>query len=184
MDSLTRIAHAKREIGLSLGEVATSKGYPPSVISMIPNLIERTGTGDQGNGSITSFYTILADGDDNNDPVVDTARAILDGHIVLSRLNAQMGIYPAVDVSNSISRVMNELISDDHLNASQLFRKHISSYIENKDLLLMGGYTHGQDKDLDDAITMWPKLIDFISQSKSEKANFESAKSALLKLYE
>ena len=184
MDSLTRIAHAKREIGLSLGEVATSKGYPPSVISMIPNLIERTGTGDQGNGSITSFYTILADGDDNNDPVVDTARAILDGHIVLSRLNAQMGIYPAVDVSNSISRVMNELISDDHLNASLLFRKHISSYIENKDLLLIGGYTHGQDKDLDDAITMWPKLIDFISQSKSEKANFESAKSALLKLYE
>ena len=87
-------------------------------------------------GSITSFYTILADGDDNNDPVVDAARAILDGHIVLSRLNAQMGIYPAVDVSNSISRVMNELISDNHLNASTLFRKHISTYIENKDLLL------------------------------------------------
>ena len=93
MDSLTRIAHAKREIGLSLGETATSKGYPASVISMIPNLIERTGTSDKGQGSITSFYTILADGDDNNDPVVDTARAILDGHIVLSRLNAQMGIY-------------------------------------------------------------------------------------------
>ena len=184
MDSLTRIAHAKREIGLSLGEVATSKGYPPSVISMIPNLIERTGTGYQGNGSITSFYTILADGDDNNDPVVDAARAILDGHIVLSRLNAQMGIYPAVDVSNSISRVMNELISDNHLNASKLFRKHISSYIENKDLLLMGGYTQGQDKDLDDAIAMWPKLIDFISQNNTEKSSFESAKSALLKLYE
>ena len=184
MDSLTRIAHAKREIGLSLGEVATSKGYPPSVISMIPNLIERTGTNDQGEGSITSFYTILADGDDNNDPVVDTARAILDGHIVLSRLNAQMGIYPAVDVSNSISRVMNELISDDHLNASKLFRKHISSYIENKDLLLMGGYTQGQDKDLDDAISMWPKLIEFISQNNFEKANFENSKSELLKLYE
>ena len=134
MDSLTRIAHAKREIGLSLGETATSKGYPASVISMIPNLIERTGTSDKGQGSITSFYTILADGDDNNDPVVDTARAILDGHIVLSRLNAQMGIYPAVDISHSISRVMNDLISPDHLNASQLFRKHISSYIENKDL--------------------------------------------------
>ena len=184
MDSLTRIAHAKREIGLSLGEVATSKGYPPSVISMIPNLIERTGTNDQGDGSITSFYTILADGDDNNDPVVDTARAILDGHIVLSRLNAQMGIYPAVDISNSISRVMNELITVDHLNASKLFRKHISSYIENKDLILMGGYTHGQDKDLDDAIAMWPKLIDFISQSNSEKASFENAKSELLRLYE
>ena len=184
MDSLTRIAHAKREIGLSLGEVATTKGYPPSVISMINNLIERTGTCDQGKGSITSFYTILADGDDSNDPVVDTSRAILDGHIVLSRLNAQMGIYPAVDVSNSISRVMNEIVSDDHLAASKSFRKHISAYLENKDLLLMGGYTQGQDKDLDDAIAMWPKLIDFISQTNSEKASFESAKSALLKLYE
>ena len=184
MDSLTRIAHAKREIGLSLGEVATSKGYPPSVISMIPNLIERTGTSDQGDGSITSFYTILADGDDNNDPVVDTARAILDGHIVLSRLNAQMGIYPAVDIPNSISRVMNDLIADDHSNASKLFRKHVSAYLENKDLLLMGGYTPGQDKDLDDAIAMWPKLIDFISQSSSEKANFESSRMELLKLYE
>ena len=184
MDSLTRIAHAKREIGLSLGETATSKGYPPSVISMIPNLIERTGTSDQGDGSITSFYTILADGDDNNDPVVDTARAILDGHILLNRLNAQMGIYPAVDIPNSISRVMNDLITDDHLKASKLFRKHVSAYIENKDLLLMGGYTSGQDKDLDDAIAMWPKLIDFISQGSSEKASFESSRIALLKLYE
>ena len=151
---------------------------------MIPNLIERTGTSDQGDGSITSFYTILADGDDNNDPVVDTARAILDGHIVLSRLNAQMGIYPAVDIPNSISRVMNDLIADDHSNASKLFRKHVSTYIENKDLLLMGGYTPGQDKDLDDAIAMWPKIIDFISQSSSEKANFENSKISLLKLYE
>ena len=183
MDSLTRIAHAKREIGLSLGEAATSKGYPPSVISMIPNLIERTGTSDKGNGSITSFYTILADGDDNNDPVVDTARAILDGHIVLSRSNAQMGIYPAVDVSNSISRVMDELISEDHFHASKSFRKHISSYLENKDLLLMGGYNQGQDKNLDDAIAIWPKLIEFISQRNSEKSSFEDSKSALLNLY-
>ena len=184
MDSLTRIAHAKREIGLSLGETATSKGYPASVISMIPNLIERTGTSDKGQGSITSFYTILADGDDNNDPVVDTARAILDGHIVLSRLNAQMGIYPAVDISHSISRVMDDLISADHLEASKLFRKHISSYIENKDLLLMGGYTQGQDKDLDDAISMCPKLIEFISQTNNKKASYESAKTELLKTSE
>ena len=129
MDSLTRIAHAKREIGLSLGETVTSKGYPASVISMIPNLIERAGTSDKGEGSITAFYTILADGDDNNDPVVDTARAILDGHIVLSRLNAQMGIYPAVDVSSSISRVMNDLVSSEHTNAAKIFRKHITNYI-------------------------------------------------------
>ena len=183
MDSLTRIAHAKREIGLSLGEPTTSKGYPASVISMIPNLIERSGTNDQGEGSITSFYTILADGDDNNDPVVDTARAILDGHIVLSRSNAQMGIYPAVDISHSISRVMSDLATQEHLNASKLFRKHISTYIENKDLLLMGGYTQGQDKDLDEAIIMWPKLIDFISQSNTEKSSFENAKAELLKLY-
>ena len=183
MDSLTRIAHAKREIGLSLGEPTTSKGYPASVISMIPNLIERSGTNDEGDGSITSFYTILADGDDNNDPVVDTARAILDGHILLSRSNAQMGIYPAIDVSNSISRVMNDLASDEHLNAAKLFRKHISSYIENKDLLLMGGYTQGQDKDLDEAILMWPKLIDYISQTNSEKSDYETSKSQLLKLY-
>ena len=183
MDSLTRIAHAKREIGLSLGEPTTSKGYPASVISMIPNLIERSGTNDEGEGSITAFYTILADGDDNNDPVVDTARAILDGHIVLSRSNAQMGIYPAIDISHSISRVMNDLTSNEHLNAAKLFRKHVSSYIENKDLLLMGGYTQGQDKDLDEAILMWPKLIDYITQLNSEKANYETAKSELLKLY-
>jgi len=183
MDSLTRIAHAKREIGLSLGEPTTSKGYPASVISMIPNLIERSGTNDEGEGSITAFYTILADGDDNNDPVVDTARAILDGHIVLSRSNAQMGIYPAIDISHSISRVMNDLASNEHLNAAKLFRKHVSSYIENKDLLLMGGYTQGQDKDLDEAILMWPKLIDYITQLNSDKANYETAKSELLKLY-
>ena len=183
MDSLTRIAHAKREIGLSLGETVTSKGYPASVISMIPNLIERAGTSDKGEGSITAFYTILADGDDNNDPVVDTARAILDGHIVLSRLNAQMGIYPAVDVSSSISRVMNDLVSSEHTNAAKIFRKHITNYIENKDLLLMGGYTQGQDKDIDDAITMWPRIINFITQPHNQKADYEGSISELLTLY-
>ncbi|MEK9849196.1 MAG: FliI/YscN family ATPase, partial [Candidatus Puniceispirillum sp.] len=109
MDSLTRVAHARREIGLALGEQPTSKGYPPSVVSMIPALVERTGTGIGNEGSITAFYTVLADGDDANDPVVDTARAILDGHILLSREQAQMGIYPAVDLSASISRVMNDI---------------------------------------------------------------------------
>ena len=183
MDSLTRIAHAKREIGLSLGEATTSKGYPASVISMIPNLIERTGTSDKGEGSITAFYTILADGDDNNDPVVDTARAILDGHIVLSRLNAQMGIYPAVDISHSISRVMGDLISSDHLNAAKSFRKHVTNYLENKDLLLMGGYNQGQDKDLDEAIMMWPRIIDFITQPNNKKANYDSSIEELLKLF-
>ena len=183
MDSLTRIAHAKREIGLSLGEQPTSKGYPPSVISMIPNLIERTGNSDVSDGSITAFYTVLADADDNNDPVVDTARAILDGHILLSRSNAQMGIYPAVDITNSVSRVMNEIIKEDHLDVATKFRAHVSSYVENKDLLMMGGYVQGKDILLDEAITMWPKIIDFISQKENEKINYSECISKLLKLY-
>ena len=183
MDSLTRIAHAKREIGLSLGEQPTSKGYPPSVISMIPNLIERTGNSDTTNGSITAFYTVLADADDHNDPVVDTARAILDGHILLSRNNAQMGIYPAVDITNSVSRVMNEIIKQDHLEIAQKFRAHVSSYIENKDLLMMGGYVQGKDTLLDEAITLWPKIIDFISQKEDERINYSECLSELFKLY-
>ena len=183
MDSLTRIAHAKREIGLSLGEQPTSKGYPPSVISMIPNLIERTGNSDISNGSITAFYTVLADADDNNDPVVDTARAILDGHILLSRNNAQIGIYPAVDITNSVSRVMNEIIKEDHFEAAKKFRAHVSSYIENKDLLMMGGYVPGKDKILDEAITIWPKIIDFISQKENEKIKYSECISKLIKLY-
>ena len=183
MDSLTRIAHAKREIGLSLGEQPTSKGYPPSVISMIPNLIERTGNSDATDGSITAFYTVLADADDHNDPVVDSARAILDGHILLSRNNAQMGIYPAVDITNSVSRVMNEIIKQDHLEIAQKFRAHVSSYIENKDLLMMGGYVQGKDTLLDEAITLWPKIVDFISQKENEKINYNECISKLLKLY-
>ena len=121
MDSLTRVAHARREIGLALGEQPTSKGYPPSVVSMIPALVERTGTGIGNEGSITGFYTVLADGDDANDPVVDTARAILDGHILLSREQAQMGIYPAVDLSASISRVMNDIADQNQIQAAQYF---------------------------------------------------------------
>ena len=183
MDSLTRIAHAKREIGLSLGEQPTSKGYPPSVISMIPNLIERTGTSDQGNGSITAFYTVLADADDTNDPVVDTARAILDGHIVLSRLNAQLGIYPAVDLTNSVSRVMSEISDDKHIELAAKFRSHVSLYVENRDLLLMGGYVEGQDLMLDEAIKMWPKILDFISQKENEKTNFSDSIKGLIQLY-
>ena len=183
MDSLTRIAHAKREIGLSLGEQPTSKGYPPSVISMIPNLIERTGTSDNSSGTITAFYTVLADSDDANDPVVDTARAILDGHIVLSRLNAQLGIYPAVDLTNSVSRVMAEISSENHLEIATKFRSHVSLYVENRDLLLMGGYVQGQDANLDEAISMWPKILDFISQKENEKTNFENCIKELLNLY-
>ncbi|AGI68508.1 flagellum-specific ATP synthase [Octadecabacter antarcticus 307] len=171
MDSLTRIAHAQREIGLALGEAPTSKGYPASVISMIPALIERAGMGVGPNfGSITGIYTVLADGDDSNDPVVDTARAILDGHIVLSRSIAQMGIYPAIDIPASISRVMNDIVPSQQQKAARKFKRFVSLYNENRDLMLMGGYVAGQDLDLDQAVSVWPKLVDYINQSPEEQA--------------
>ena len=182
MDSLTRVAHARREIGLALGEQPTSKGYPPSVISMIPQLVERSGTGVSGVGSITSFYTVLADGDDTNDPVVDAARAILDGHIVLSREQAQLGIYPAVDLPASISRVAADISADAHTAAVRQFRRLVSLYLENRDLVMMGGYVQGQDADLDMALQMWPQLVDHIMQPETQKADFESSRNALLAL--
>lgn len=180
MDSLTRVAHARREIGLALGEQPTAKGYPPSVVSVIPTLIERTGPGLAGQGAITAFYTILADGDDTNDPVVDTARAILDGHLVLSRKQAQMSIYPAIDLTQSVSRVMNDIVDPDHQAASAKLRRLIALYLENRDLMLMGGYTAGQDPDLDLAIQIWPKIVGLIMQSQSEMADFETSKRALM----
>ena len=184
MDSLTRVAHARREIGLALGEQPTSKGYPPSVVSLIPSLIERSGTGLAGQGSITSFYTVLADGDDTNDPVVDTARAILDGHILLSRQQTQLGIYPAVDVPASVSRVMSEIASPHQTDAAIVFRKLISLYLENRDLILMGGYVAGQDPDLDLAVQLWPSLIDHIRQNYDQKASFDESVKALQGLFE
>ena len=182
MDSLTRVAHARREIGLALGEQPTSKGYPPSVVSMIPRLIERTGSGVKNQGSITAIYTVLADGDDNNDPVVDTARAILDGHILLSRKQTQMGVYPAIDVTMSISRVMTEITDEELQKSAQKFRRLVSIYMDNSDLILMGGYTSGQDPELDEAVSMWPKLMGHIQQPETEKWDFSASKDALIKL--
>ena len=175
MDSLTRIAHAKREVGLALGEQPTSKGYPPSVISMLPSLIERTGTGTKKEGSITAFYTILADSDDNNDPVVDTARAILDGHIVLSREHAQMGIFPAIDINQSLSRVMNTIAKPKHIEQSNYIKKLYSLYLENRELILMGGYTSGQNEEIDNALNNWPKICSLIKQEEVEKTNYEES---------
>lgn len=179
MDSLTRIAHAKREVGLALGEQPTSKGYPPSVISMIPNLIERTGAGSTNEGTITSFYTILADSDDTNDPVVDTARAILDGHIVLSREFAQLGIFPAIDINQSLSRVMNSIITEEHRNKAELIKKYFSIYQENKDLVLMGGYNTGQNEEIDKAIELWPKICELIKQDYRKKDDFNQSMNVL-----
>jgi flagellum-specific ATP synthase len=184
MDSLTRVAHAQREIGLALGEQATAKGYPPSVISLLPKLIERSGTGMASEGTITAFYTVLADGDDANDPVVDTSRAILDGHILLSRSQTQLGIYPAIDVPLSVSRVMNEITQANHQEYSRLFKKYLSLYMENRDLILMGGYESGQDEELDTAISLWPKLREHIEQAETTKSNFESSVSSLIEIFE
>ena len=175
MDSLTRVAHAKREIGLALGEQPTSKGYPPSVISMIPSLIERTGNGIKNEGSITAFYTVLADSDDHNDPVVDSARAILDGHIILSREQSQLGIYPAIDIKNSISRIMDDIVSEEQKNLAKHFKKLVSVYQESRDLVLMGGYTKGQDAAIDEAHEIWPKLVEFIKQDQNYKSNYNDS---------
>ena len=183
LDSLTRVAHAQREIGLSMGEQPTARGYPPSVISLIPELIERTGVGVNSHGSITSIYTILADGDDTvSDPIVDNARAILDGHIVLSRKLAQQGIYPAVDVSSSVSRLMGDLCSPKHLQNARKLRKLISIYQENQDLLLMGGYIQGQDADLDLAVQLWPKIVSFLHQDQAESFSLSQTEQLLANL--
>ena len=182
-DSLTRVAHAQRELGLALGEQPTSRGYPPSVISLIPTLIERTGTSTDSSGSITSIYTILADGDDTTtDPVVDTARAILDGHIVLSRDLAQQGIYPAIEVNQSISRLMNDIVSQPQQKNAQILRKYLSKYNENRDLVLMGGYVQGQDPDLDQALALWPEILKYLHQDENEVCDFDASHDQLSKL--
>ena len=183
MDSLTRVAHAQREVGLSLGEQPTSRGYPPSVISLLPTLVERTGTSASTNGAITAIYTVLADGDDViSDPVVDSARAILDGHIVLSRELAQQGIYPAIDVVQSISRLMTDIVDDEQIKNSKRLRRLISKYQENRDLVLMGGYVQGQDQDLDTALGLWPDILTFLQQEQSEGNSYESACTSLSQL--
>ncbi len=182
LDSLTRVAHARREVGLSLGEPPTSKGYPASALSAIPALIERAGPGDAGEGSITAFYTILADGDDQDDPVVDTARAILDGHLVLSRALAKMSFFPAIDLPASVSRVMNDLVTPEHRAVAQRLRRLVALYMENRDLMLMGGYTPGQDAELDAAVRLWPRLRGFLTQDVSQPAGFEESVAELEQL--
>jgi len=180
LDSLTRVAHAQREIGLSRGEATIAKGYTTSVLDMIPNLIERAGTGGYGGGSVTAIYTVLADGDDVvSDPIVDASRAILDGHITLSRQQAAQGIYPAIDITMSISRVMNEIVDYPQLEKANRLRGLIATYIENRDLVLMGGYSPGQNKDLDFAMKNWPKISTFLKQSFSEPSSLEQSVEAL-----
>lgn len=172
MDSLTRYAQAQREIALAIGEPPATKGYPPSVFARLPHLVERAGNGEEGGGSITAFYTVLTEGDDQQDPVADSARAILDGHIVLSRRLAEQGHYPAIDIEASISRAMPQVVSEGHLKAAQRFKQLFSRYQQSQDLITIGAYTKGQDKELDSAIHLMPQMRQFLQQGLREKFDY------------
>ncbi len=183
MDSLTRVAHAGREIGLALGEPASARGYPPSAIAMLPSLIERAGTDVHSGGSITAIYTVLADGDDGNDPVVDSARSILDGHIVLSRALAERGVYPAIDLGPSVSRVMTDIAAKDHIAAARVLRRHLATYEENRDLVLMGAYRAGADPAIDAAIACHGAVLDYIRQAHDETVGLDDAVAELIGVF-
>ena len=180
VDSLTRVAHAQREIGLSLGEPPTVKGYPPSALGLIPKLVERAGADALTGGSITALYTVLADGDDNQDPIVDAARAIVDGHIILSRALAEQGVYPAIDVGRSLSRVMTDIVAPEHAAAAAALRRLWSAFEENRDLILMGAYAPGNDPLIDEAIVRRPELLDFLTQAPAERAAFAESVAGLV----
>ncbi|BCF98755.1 flagellum-specific ATP synthase [Paraburkholderia sp. PGU19] len=175
MDSLTRYAMAQREIALAIGEPPATKGYPPSVFAKLPALVERTGNGPEGGGSITAFYTVLTEGDDQQDPIADSARAILDGHIVLSRALAEAGHYPAIDIEASISRAMTSLISDAHLDRTRQFKQMLSRYQRNRDLINVGAYSSGRDAVLDKAIALYPRMEAFLQQGYRESAGFDAS---------
>ncbi len=168
VDSLTRVAHAQREIGLAVGEPPTSKGYPPSVFALLPNLIERAGVGRHGLGSITAIYTVLAEGDDAHDPVVDLARASLDGQVMLSRALADAAHYPAIDLNGSISRIMPSLIGGETVKQANKFRRLWSLYQQNRDLIQVGAYVAGTNPELDEAIRLRPALETFLRQDMHE----------------
>ena len=180
MDSLTRYAQAQREIALSVGEPPATKGYPPSVFSKLPQLVERAGNGRDGGGSITAFYTVLTEGDDQQDPIADAARAILDGHLVLSRRLAEEGHYPAIDIEASISRAMPNIVSEAHLQGAMRIKQLYSKYQQNQDLIAIGAYNQGSDPDLDQAIYRMPDIRTFLQQSLTEKFTIDESLEALV----
>ena len=182
VDSLSRVAHAQREIGLAVGEAPTSKGYPSSVFSMLPKLIERTGTGEDSEGTITAIYTVLAEGDDLNDPIVDLARASLDGQIALNRELADAGHFPAIDISGSVSRLMPLLIEKENQQLALNFRRMWSIYEENKDLIRVGAYQPGSDPELDQAISKKDQVMEFLRQDMNESAKIDQSVIDLRKL--
>ena len=175
MDSLTRVAHAAREIGLLLGEPGAARGYPPSALATITKLVERAGNSVASGGSITGIYTVLADGDNHDDPVVDTARSILDGHVVLARELAQRGQYPAIDIAASLSRVMNDIVSPGLQGLAREFRALSASYEANRDLVLMGAYRAGADPQLDRAIAMHQAMSAFLAQPADTLVDIETS---------
>ena len=181
MDSVTRFAMAQREIGLALGEPPTSKGYPPSSLSLLPQLMERAGK-EEGKGSITAFFTVLIEGDDMSDPIADQSRSILDGHIVLSRELTDFGIYPPVHILNSASRVMNDIISPEHFRAAIRFRRLYTLLKENEVLIRIGAYSKGTDPELDEAINKKEAMEKFLIQGSTYKSPFGDTSETLLKL--
>ena len=183
MDSLTRFAQAQREIGLTIGEPPATRGYPPSVFAKLPQIVERAGNGPEGGGSITAFYTVLTEADMQNDPIADSARAILDGHIVLSRQLADGGMYPAIDIEQSISRAMNQITSEQHQHIANSLKKSFSLYEQNRDLINVGAYQAGTDKQLDAAIQLHPYLLQFLGQGMNEKVDIQASSEQLTTLY-
>ena len=181
MDSVTRFAMAQREIGLALGEPPTSKGYPPSSLTLLPQLMERAGK-EEGKGSITAFFTVLIEGDDMSDPIADQSRSILDGHIVLSREMTDFGIYPPVHILNSASRVMNDIISKEHFKAVRKFRRLYTLLKENETLIRIGAYIKGSDSELDEAIDKKDAMKKFISQGATFQVSFDEALDELLEI--
>lgn len=182
MDSLTRYGQAQREIALAIGEPPATKGYPPSVFAKIPELVERAGNAEKGGGSITAFYTVLTEGDDLQDPIADSARAILDGHFVLSRQLADQGVYPAIDIEASVSRVMPNIVSEEHLKNALKFKKNLANYRANKDLITIGAYSKGSDPELDEAIRLFPGLMQFIHQGMDESSRLSASINQLSQL--
>lgn len=179
MDSLTRYAMAQREIALAIGEPPATKGYPPSCFAKLPALVERSGNGLNGVGSITAFYTVLSEGDDQQDPIADAARAILDGHIVLSRALAESGHYPAIDIEQSASRVMHNVVPRAHFELARGFRAVYSRYQKSRDLIQVGAYMSGSDPQLDEAIRLQPGMTAFLQQSMFEAAPMDDSIAAM-----
>lgn len=175
LDSLTRFAHAAREVGITVGEPPASKGYTPSVFAKLSNLVERAGLGGPKGGSITAFYTVLVEGDDHNDPIADAARSFLDGHIVLSRELANQGHYPAIDIESSVSRVMPHVVPSDHLRSATQFKQLYSAYAQNKDLINIGAYVAGSDPMIDRAIACKSGMLSFLQQDLNQASDIASS---------